>query len=227
VAREHDDQQDDQQDDQHEQQRGQQEGRRGRGSDEGRDAVVLPEVDDDLDVESYERLTGRRRARLVRQRLVFAVVVVLVLAVGGGAYLVWSDRWQPGRTTTPSAAPSPSCVPATPPALLTPGQVTVDVLNGTGRRGLAASVAGELRTRGFVVGTVGNASAPAGPGTAVVTYPEAAVQQAVTVAARFPDVQLVPDPAAKAITLSLGDGYQQMLGEGALVAPLPPGAKTC
>ncbi|GAB3456605.1 LytR C-terminal domain-containing protein [Kineococcus endophyticus] len=196
-----------------------------RGDD--RDDHVLPDVDDDLDVESYERLTGRRRARLVRQRIVFTVVVVLVLAVGGGAYLVYSDRWQPSRTTTPSAAPSTSCVPATPPALLTPGQVTVGVLNGTSRRGLAASVAGELRTRGFVVGTVGNAGTPTGPATAVVTYPEAAVQQAVTVAARFPEVQLVADPAATAVTVSLGDGYQQMLGEGALVTPLPPGSPTC
>ncbi|MEZ0492411.1 LytR C-terminal domain-containing protein [Kineococcus sp. TBRC 1896] len=193
----------------------------------GRDERVLPEVDDDLDVESYERLTGRRRARLLRQRIVFVVVVVLVLAVGGGAYLVWSDRWQPGRAATPSAAPTPSCTPAAPPALLAPGEVTVDVLNGTDRRGLAASVAGELRARGFVVASVGNAPTPVGPGTAVVTYPEGSVQQAVTVAARFADVQLVADPAATAVTVSLGDGYQQVLGEDALVVPLPPGSPTC
>ncbi|WP_432510433.1 LytR C-terminal domain-containing protein [Kineococcus sp. SYSU DK001] len=200
----------------------------GVDADDHVDERVLPDVEDDLDEESYRRLAQRRRTRLVRQRVVFAVVVALVLAVGGGAYLVWSDRWQPGGTATPSAAATPSCAPAAPPALLTPGEVTLDVLNGTDRRGLAAAVAGELRTRGFVVGTVGNAPTPTGPGTALVTYPAAAVQQAVTVAARLPEVQLVEDPAATVVTVSLGDGYQALLAEDALVPPVPANAQpTC
>ncbi|MEZ0165501.1 LytR C-terminal domain-containing protein [Kineococcus sp. LSe6-4] len=195
--------------------------------DQGRGDPVLPEVDDDLDAESHARLTRRRHARLLRQRIVFAVVVVLVLAVGGGAYLVWSGRWQPGGAAGPSAAPTPSCTPVAPPELVAPGQVSVDVLNGTDRRGLAAAVAGELRTRGFVVTTVDNAPEAVGPATAVVTYPPEAFPQAATLGARFPQVQLVEDPAVRAVAVSLGDGYQQMLGEDALVTPLPPGSPTC
>ncbi|WP_432541839.1 LytR C-terminal domain-containing protein [Kineococcus sp. SYSU DK002] len=198
--------------------------RAGEGVDEGAGDRVLPDVEDDLDEESYQRLARQRRTRLVRQRVVFAVVVALVLAVGGGAYLVWSDRWQPGGAATPSAAATPSCAPAA-PVLLTPGEVTLDVLNGTDRRGLAAAVAGELRTRGFVVGSVGNAPTPTGPGTALVAYPAGAVQQAVTVAARLPEAQLVEDPAATVVTVSLGDGYQALLGEDALVPPVPANAQ--
>jgi cytoskeletal protein RodZ len=190
---------------------------------QGRDEGVLPEVEDDLDEESYRRLSGRRRARLVRQRVVFVVVVLVVLAAGGAAALIYTDRWEPGSAATPSAvASTPSCVPATAPAFLAPGEVTVDVLNGTTRRGLAGAVAGELRTRGFVVANVGNAPAATGPGTALVTYPATALQQAVTVGARFAEAQLVADPAATVITVSLGDGYQSLLAEEALVAPALP-----
>lgn len=199
--------------------------------DDQQDEHVLPDldeggdgVDDGLDEESYQRLSGQRRSRIVRQRIVFVVVVLLVLAVGGGAYLVWSDRWQPGAEPTPTAAAGPTCVPAAPPALLASGEVTVDVLNGTDRRGLAAAVAGELRTRGFVVTNVGNAPAATGPSTAVVTFPTALAQQAVTVGARFADVQLVEDPAATVVSVSLGDGYQALLPEEALVAVAPPAA---
>lgn len=188
---------------------------------------VLPDVEDDLDEESYRRLTGRRHARIVRQRIVFGVVVLLVLAVGGGAYLIWSDRWEPGSvaTPTPTTAGTPTCAAPVAPEVLPPAEVSLDVLNGTDRRGLAASIAGELRTRGFVVTNVGNAPTPAGPVTASVTYPTALAQQAFTVAARFPDVQLVEDPAATVISVNLGDAYQQMLAEDALVVPVP--AATC
>lgn len=195
-----------------------------------RDGGVLPEVDDGLDEESYRRLSGRRRARLVRQRIVFAVVVLVVLGAGGAAALVYTDRWQPGSTPTPSAAAStPACAAATAPPLLTPPEVTVDVLNGTSRRGLAAAVAGELRARGFVVPDVGNAATATGPASAVVTYAPPALAQAVTVGARFPGAQLVEDPAATAVTLSLGDGYQSLLAEDALATPALPAnaAPTC
>lgn len=187
------------------------------------DEGVLPEVEDDLDEESYRRLSGRRRARRVRQRAVFAVVVLVVLGAGGVAALIYTDRWQPGSSATPaSAAPSPTCVPASAPALLPPAEVSVDVLNGTSRRGLAGTVAGELRTRGFVVVNVGNAPTATGPVTAAVTYPAASLAQAVTVGARFPEAKLVPDPAATVITVALGDGYQNLLAEDVVVAPALP-----
>ena len=198
------------------------------GVDGDRDDAVLPasdefdeQIDDGLDEESYRRLSGQRRSRLWRQRAVFGVIVALVLAVGGGAALVYTDRWDPGSDPEPAAAPGPACQAPAAPQLLPPAEVSVAVLNGTGRRGLAATVAAELRTRGFVVPDVANAPVPAGPVTAVVSYPPAQLQQAVTVGARFPEARLAEDPAAATVAVSLGDGYQQLLAEDALSAPVP------
>lgn len=197
----------------------------GDGPDDGRRStrppVVMPEVDDGLDEESYQRLHGQRLRRLWRQRIVFGVVVLLVLLVGGGAALIWTGRWDPGasRETPAASAPSSTCTPAPEQPLLAPAEVTVEVLNGTDRRGLAASVAAELRTRGFVVSRVDNAPAPAGPVTVSVRYPTFAEQHARTVAARFADAQMVPDDTATIVQVSLGDGYQALFAEDALVPP--------
>lgn len=51
-------------------------------------------------------------------------------------------------TTTGTAAP-PGSVPA-------PGKITVNIYNATGRNGLAADTAKQVKDRGFVVGTVAN-----------------------------------------------------------------------
>ncbi|WP_337062425.1 LytR C-terminal domain-containing protein [Kineococcus sp. G2] len=183
-------------------------------------AGALDDDPDDLDEASYERL-HRRRVRLRRrQRAVFAVLVVLVLAVGGAAALVWTGRWQPG--TDPVAAPaSPTCAPAAERPLPAPAEVSVEVLNGTDRTGLAAGVAEQLRGRGFTVPDIGNAPVPAGPVTAVVRHPPDLLDPARAVAARFPEAQLLVDPAVTGVELTLGDAHQQLLPEDALVPPAP------
>ena len=185
------------------------------------DEDALPEVSDDLDDASYERLQRRRLWRRRRQRAVFALLVLLVLAVGGGAALLWTGRWQPGEDPTRAAA-GPSCAPAVEQPLLPPAEAPLEVLNGTDRSGLAAGVAEEMRARGFTVTRVGNAAVDAGPVTAVVRHSPDRLAQARTVAARVPEAQLVEDPAVAVVELVLGDGYQQLLAEDALVAPPPP-----
>nr|WP_276611070.1 LytR C-terminal domain-containing protein [Kineococcus siccus] len=113
---------------------------------------------------------------------------------------------------------------------MVPAEVSVGVLNGTTRRGLAAAVAAELRTRGFVVTRTANADVAGGPVTASVRYPPPLYAQARTVAARVPDAQLAEDPAVPGVELVLGDGYAQLLAEGALgnpVAPAAPPAPGC
>jgi hypothetical protein len=120
-------------------------------------------------------------------------------------------------------APEAEPVPAPEPAAaggealtVAPAQVSVNVLNGTGTTGLAATVAEALRAQGFVVGTVGNE-----PGTvneSVVRHGPNVLEQARTVAAAVPGAVLQPSDA-------IGDTVQLVLGPGfANVVPVVVGA---
>jgi hypothetical protein len=104
-----------------------------------------------------------------------------------------------------------AATPAAPEALtVPPAAVTVDVLNGTGTTGLAATVADLLRGQGFAVGTVGNE-----PGTvneSVVRYGAGVLQQARTVAAAVPGSVLQPsDSIGNAVQLVIGPGYSTVV----------------
>jgi hypothetical protein len=121
--------------------------------------------------------------------------------------------------SAPEAEPVPAPEPATAGGealTVAPDQVTVNVLNGTGTRGLAATVADALRAQGFVVGTVGNE-----PGTvneSVVRHGPNVLEQARTVAAAVPGAVLEPSDA-------IGDTVQLVLGPGfANVVPVAVGA---
>ncbi|WP_345770669.1 LCP family protein [Blastococcus saxobsidens] len=113
--------------------------------------------------------------------------------------------------------------PAGPPPLTTaPGQITVDVLNGTGTTGLAGTVSDALRAQGFGVGAVGNE-----PGTvsqSVVRFGPGAEEAARTVAASVPGAVLEPsDAIGGAVQLVIGPGYSTVVPVeiGADVAPEP------
>jgi LCP family protein required for cell wall assembly len=119
--------------------------------------------------------------------------------------------------TAPEPAPVPEPVVTEAGALsVAPPQVTVNVLNGTGTTGLAATVADALRAQGFVVGTVGNE-----PGTvneSVVRHGPNVAEQARTVAAAVPGAVLQPSDA-------IGDTVQLVIGPGfANVVPVTVGA---
>jgi LCP family protein required for cell wall assembly len=86
-----------------------------------------------------------------------------------------------GRSAASSPAPTTSTLPA-PPAGLTPSQVRVAVQNGTGRSGEAGQAATALRGQGFVVTSIGNATATGAP-TTVVRYGPGASGKAALVAA--------------------------------------------
>jgi hypothetical protein len=86
-----------------------------------------------------------------------------------------------------------------------PASIGVDVLNGTGTTGLAATVAEGLRAQGFVVGAVGNE-----PGTvneSVVRHGPGVAEHARTVAAAVPGAILQPSD-------SIGDTVQLVIGPG-------------
>jgi hypothetical protein len=115
------------------------------------------------------------------------------------------------------SAPAPEPVPAGGEGLtITPAQVTVNVLNGTGTTGLAATVAEALQAQGFGVGTVGNE-----PGTvnqSVVRHGPNAGEHARTVAAAVPGAVLQPSDA-------IGDTVQLVIGPGyTTVVPVTVGA---
>ncbi|MGZ4609638.1 MAG: LytR C-terminal domain-containing protein [Actinomycetes bacterium] len=91
-----------------------------------------------------------RRHRL--GKVLLALLVIGALAAAWYAYLR-----DPGTETKTAAAPSASCpAPSPTPTVVPATLVKVNVFNATERRGLAATVAAELRKRGFRVGKVGN-----------------------------------------------------------------------
>ena len=85
---------------------------------------------------------------------------------------------------------------------VTPEDVELDVLNGSGVDGLAGRTAEELRDRGFNVRSVGNAPSA---DTTVVRYPPGRQAEARTVAAQAPgSADIVEDGDVDVVTLVLG-----------------------
>jgi LCP family protein required for cell wall assembly len=111
------------------------------------------------------------------------------------------------------AQPAPPAVDA---LTVPPTSVSVDVLNGTGTTGLAATVADLMRAQGFAVGAVGNE-----PGTVnetVVRYGPNVLEEARTTAAAVPGAVLQPSDA-------IGDTVQLVIGPGySTVVPVTVGA---
>ena len=89
-----------------------------------------------------------------RNRRTAIILVILVAALAGAFYYAASYM---NRPSTPAATTCPTSAPTGgAPAALAPGQVTVNVFNATSRAGLAADTAKNVKSRGFVVGTVSN-----------------------------------------------------------------------
>jgi LCP family protein required for cell wall assembly len=89
-----------------------------------------------------------------------------------------------------------------------PRQVQLQVLNGTGVAGLAATTAGQLTARGFKVAGTGNAAAP---GSTVIEYASASqMPQVNTLEQEIPGAQVKQVTSLKGRTLSLvlGPGFK-------------------
>ena len=124
------------------------------------------------------------------------------LTTGGAEPAADSGAEAPPADAAPaeSAAAAPSDAPT-----VAPSAITLDVLNGTGKTGLAGTVADQLRGEGFTVGSVGNE-----PGTVnqtLVRYGPDALARAQTVAAAVPGSVLQPSD-------SIGDAVQLVIGPG-------------
>jgi hypothetical protein len=105
------------------------------------------------------------------------------------------------RTDAPLPAPNEAAATASAPA-----DVTADVLNASGRDGLAAEVAGTLGDLGFRTAEVRNAGQPALD--TVVRFSPDRAEQAQLLAAAVPSATAVPDPGTTGVLqLVLGRSF--------------------
>ena len=163
----------------------------------------------------------RVRRRGGAGRAVAALVVAAVIAAA--CVIAWSqasesgpDRSAGARPTCPSPSPEPTAVPA--------GRIRVKVLNGTDRRGLATTVAEQLRKRGFRVFDVGNDQTDRQvTGTADVRSGPAGAAAARTVAAQVASAVLAPDDRRDAsVDLVLGPAFRRLQSPAEAAAALRP-----
>ena len=178
---------------------------------------------------------GRARARRRHRRRGLAVkaLIVLALLVGGG-YGAWTSGWLDPVAALAGAGEvsTETCTPPWPPLTLPPSAVTVNVFNATGRMGLAAEVASELRARGFVVAAVSNdpLTRTVG-GVAELRHSTPGDAAARTVAAQVQGATVAPDQRADAsVDLVMGTAYLGMVTpEEAVVRlnPPPPPVAAC
>jgi hypothetical protein len=92
----------------------------------------------------------------------------------------------------------------------------VTVMNGTGKVGLAHTVAGELKGRGFTVAKVGNTPAPV-TGASEVFYGPGQQPAAVSVAEQLPEVSLRLRPAA-GVELDIGSLFTGLASPAQVIA---------
>ncbi|GIG35835.1 LytR C-terminal domain-containing protein [Cellulomonas pakistanensis] len=164
----------------------------------------------------------RRRHTRERQAVVFGVLLGGLAVAATGAAAVYSGGWSPPFLSRDFSSPEPTGLAAEdspcPPEGATPvpyGQVTVNVLNGTNRIGLAGDTASALTSRGFVVGqqlNAGQMGYTTYTGTALIQFGTQGVAQAYTVAAQFDTPQLVLDTRADAtVDVVVGSTYNALV----------------
>jgi hypothetical protein len=151
-----------------------------------------------------------------RQTVIFGTLVSALLVVGllGGA--MWSEVLPtPIDVPINSGAPAeiPEIMPPCPPADAVPvpyNEISANVLNGTETQGLAALTAAVLRDHGIQTGREQNGT-PYG-GVAQLTAGPLGVASAYTLAALFPESQIVLDAREDAsVDVLLGEQYEELL----------------
>jgi hypothetical protein len=132
---------------------------------------------------------------------VMAILVVALLNRGNAEEpqgpTVANPTSSPTRSTTPS--PTPSTVSPSPkPAVLVPSKITVQVLNGTGRTGLAAAVAQDVEKAGYKLGGTGNA---ARADKSTIFYRKGRRAEALAFQQIFPDFKVLKEAPASQATI--------------------------
>lgn len=175
-----------------------------------------------------QRLRRTRRLRAT-QLTIFSILAVALVAIG--VYAVGELREpvdEPGVIAQKSFGPEPvefSC-PDPDAVPLPPGEVTVTVLNGTSRSGLAGDTSAQLAERGYAVQSPGNTRQATGAAT-IVHGPEGYLAaQSVRVQIQGAQLRLDEQLEDSAVQLLLGDGFtgleEESAAASALEAPVEP-----
>jgi LCP family protein required for cell wall assembly len=112
----------------------------------------------------------------------------------------------PAAGSSTSAAATPTVDPAT---------VTVQVVNATGRTGLAATTTATLNELGFTTVAPANGATKQ---TTTITYPAGMQPEARTLAGHVPGATLVADGTGRVLTLTLGTDGAQVVAAGSPAA---------
>ena len=107
-----------------------------------------------------------------------------------------------------------------PPPPLAPGNVTLDVLNGSGAGGLEYTVAAVLQQDGFKVKRTGNTGSQDVTQT-LIKYHAGQLQQAQLLAAKVHGAALQEVPGTGQVTLVLGSNYGSTANAGPRTTPQP------
>ncbi|MFC9325172.1 LytR C-terminal domain-containing protein [Kitasatospora sp. NPDC057015] len=132
----------------------------------------------------------------------------------------------PAADAPPGTSPAPAApaAPVDPASVPLPKNVTVNVYNATAKAGLAGRTAEELKKRGFVIGTVGNAPTALDkkvPGTAQVIGGPAAVGAMTLLTSQIAGATATPDARTDgSVDFVIGDSYNALLDETQAAAAL-------
>lgn len=130
---------------------------------------------------------------------VMAILVVALLNRGNAepqGPTVANPASTPTRSTTPSPTPSLSSSPK--PSVLAPSKVTVQVLNGTARTGLASATAQDIEKAGYKLGGTGNA---ARTDKSMIFYRKGRRAEALAFQQIFPDFTVLKEAPASQATI--------------------------
>ena len=173
------------------------------------------------DLGGHARSAADRR----HQRTAITMLVLAGLVFIAGLY-AWDSITDPDESSDRVAAAT--CQPAAPTDAPPPAEIELNVYNATDRNGLASSIAGEMRARGFAILDVAND--PSGreiTGTAEVRAHLDSQAAVSLVMAQVPGAVFVADNRTDGtIDLVVGAAFEALTPPGGAPAPPADGTST-
>jgi hypothetical protein len=168
-----------------------------------------------------ENLTPTQLWRKHRMRQVMVFVTIPGVLLGTASI---TAAYSAGWMSPPP--PKPSCTPVVVPAPAR-ASFTVNVMNATGRKGVAGEVAAGLAKRTFAIGGISNApDSWYVTQTAVVHHGSKGLDQALLAASQIPGAKLFADSRkGTSVDVVVGLGYQGMVAIPARLKPIPSEVK--